>query len=102
MPTTPVAFADAAEIVRCASTLKLMGLSVNVNDCFAAAVAVDTDTLMRPNDYRQLRNKSIAGFATIADLTDKPAAVGSQDFQRGVREGYRRASDIAISFLEDI
>lgn len=79
-----------------------MGLSVNVHDCFAAAVAVDTDTLMRPNDYRQLRNKSIAGFATIADLTDKPAAVGSQDFQRGVREGYRRASDIAISFLEDI
>jgi hypothetical protein len=79
-----------------------MGLTVNVNERFAAATAADIETITHPNNYRQLRNKAIAGFATIADLTDKPAAVGSQEFQRGVREGYRRASDIAISFLEDI
>jgi hypothetical protein len=102
VPHGPAAFVDAAEIVRCASTLKLMGLTVNVNERFAAATAADIETITHPNNYRQLRNKAIAGFATIADLTDKPAAVGSQEFQRGVREGYRRASDIAISFLEDI
>lgn len=102
VPHGPAAFADAGEIVRCASTLKLMGLAVNVTERFAAAVSSDSDVLTHPNDYRQLRNKAIAGFATIADLTDKPAAVGSQEFQRGVREGYRRASDIAILFLDDI
>ena len=53
-------------------------------------------------EYRYLRNKAIAGFATIADLTAKPSAVGTLDYQSGVREGYRRASEVAIIFLADI
>jgi hypothetical protein len=44
----------------------------------------------------------MASLAVIADLTERPAATGSSEYQRGMREGYRRASDIAVMFLEDI
>jgi hypothetical protein len=70
---------------------------------FAARVTSTTDVgVLNSFEYRYLRSKSIAGFATIADLTCKPVAVGSLEYQNGIREGYRRASEIAILFLDDV
>jgi hypothetical protein len=63
---------------------------------------MDPNCVFNSFDYRYLRNKAIAGFATIADLPAKPSAVGTLDYQSGVREGYRRASEVAIMFLDDI
>jgi hypothetical protein len=44
----------------------------------------------------------MASLSIIADLTERPVGNGSDDYRRGMREGYRRASDIAIMFLNDL
>lgn len=96
-------YADFVEIVQCVKMLQKLGVEPAVAEKFKAVVgATGNEIVTNSADYRYLRNCCIAGFATIADLTEKPAAVGSQEFQRGVREGYRRASDIAVMFLDDI
>lgn len=101
--SNPSSFSDVVELVHCTKLLKKMGVELQVTERFKAVVeTTGNETIIKSADYRHLRNKCIAGFATIADLTEKPAAVGSPDFQRGIREGYRRASDIAVMFLEDI
>lgn len=103
VPASPAAFIDADRVARCAKKLQNMALQPKLMPQFSAPVeAADSACVLNSFDYRYLRNKSIAGFATIADLTSKPAAVGTTDYQRGVREGYRRASEIAIMFLNDI
>lgn len=103
VPAGPTAYPDFSELVRCVKILKALGLNPEIAERFSAPVsAAGNEVVINSFDYRHLRNKSIAGFATIADLTEKPAAVGSPEFQKGVREGYRRASDIATLFLEDI
>ncbi len=103
VPAGPAAFLDAAELVRCLRILQAMGFNPQISERFSAPVDTTTNEVVTNSfDYRQLRNKAIAGFATIADLTAKSPAVGVAEFQRGVREGYRRASDIAVMFLEDI
>lgn len=103
VPANPAAFSDFIEVVQCIKLLKTMGINPTVVEKNQAIVAATgNEIIIKSADYRYLRNKCIAGFATIADLTEKPAAVGSQAFQSGVREGYRRASDIATMFLEDI
>jgi hypothetical protein len=35
-------------------------------------------------------------------MPEKNTPPGHPEYQKGVREGYRRASDIAILFLEDL
>lgn len=96
-------YSDYLDVVQCLKTLQKMGVEPRVAEKFKAVVGSTGNEIVRNSaDYRYLRNKYIAGFATIADLTEKPAAVGSQEFQRGVREGYKRASAIAVMFLDDI
>lgn len=103
VPRGPSTLGDFLEVVQCAKTLQKIGLNPSVAANYTAVVRSTGDEIITNSLlYRQLRNKSIAGFATIADLTEKPAAVGSAEFQHGVREGYRRASDIAMMFLEDV
>lgn len=103
VPSSPNTFSDYLEVVQCTKVLQKIGVSVDVATRFAAVIeGTGNEIITNSSDYRYLKNKCIAGFATIADLTEKPAAVGSPEFQRGVREGYRRASDIAVLFLEDI
>jgi|LakMenEpi03Aug12_release.lakeMendotaPanAssembly.Ray.scaffolds.fasta_scaffold615386_1 hypothetical protein len=100
---TAGAFEDYSTFVHCTKLLQDMGLKPEISSQMDAAVSsVGTDVIKSSFEYRQLRNKMIAGLAVIADLTERPAAAGSQEYQRGVREGYRRASDIAATFLEDI
>lgn len=102
VPNTPKTFSDYSELVQCVKLLQDMGLKPNVHHSLAAAVdATQTGIVVNSFEYRHLRNKTIACLATIADLTEKPTATGSADYQRGMREGYRRASDIASSFLID-
>lgn len=103
VPNTPDTFSDRADLLHCIKILQEMG--------FKPEIAVERDaelgninlSIIRNSfDYRQLRNKIKASLSVIADLPDKPAALGSREYQRGMREGYRRASEIAIKFLNDI
>lgn len=104
-PAGPDAYVDAATVTHCGKQFQqLSGTATNDAANFVAPVnEINTrDMIYTSAEYRYLRNKSIAGFATIADLGAKNPAIGSADFLAGLRLGYRRASDIAISFLEDI
>jgi len=106
VPNTPKAFHDFSDFLNASSKLRGLGVTLKLDaHVKAPAEATDSATVTSSFEYRILRNKFIAALATIADLTTKPAPHGEPNengYQRGVREGYRRASDIAILFLEDI
>lgn len=103
VPNTPPTFSDYSHLVHCIKLLQEMGLKPQVAAKLEATVTeVGVDIIHNSFEYRQLRNKIKACLAIIADLTERPAAAGTKEFQRGIREGYRRASDIAVLFLDDI
>lgn len=106
VPNTPKAFQDFSAFLTASRKLHSLGLKLELDAHVKAPVeATDNSAVTSSFEYRILRNKFIAALATIADLTTKPAPLGEPNengYQRGVREGYRRASDIAILFLEDI
>lgn len=103
VPNTPATFSDYSSLIHCIKILQEMGLKPQIDAKFDAAVSgVGVDIIHNSFEYRQLRNKIKACLAIVADLTERPAAAGTKEFQSGVREGYRRASDIAVLFLDDI
>jgi hypothetical protein len=103
VPRTPQAFVDFDSLTHATKTLQRMGMEVIVaSDICAPTKSVERGVVFNSPEYRELRNKFIAALATIADMTDKNTPPGDPEYQRGVREGYRRASDIAILFLEDV
>lgn len=103
VPNSAGAFEDFSTFLHCTKLLQEMGLKPDVEPHMDSSVAgVNLEVIKSSFEYRQLRNKMIACLSVIADLTERPAAAGTQDYQRGVREGYRRASETAAAFLEDI
>jgi hypothetical protein len=103
VPNTPQSFSDFDELLQVTHTMRQLGVQPALaSKIKAAAVSTDNAAVLSSQDYRNLRNKAIAALATIADFTGKNTPPGNADYQNGVREGYRRASDVAILFLEDI
>jgi hypothetical protein len=106
VPNTPEAYADAANVVQCAKQLEAISRAPMSSENFAAAVAETTarDIVVMSPEYRYLKTKAIAGLATIADLGTKLKNLPGKptDFQNGMRLGYKRASEVAQSFLADI
>lgn len=106
VPNTPKAFHDFAAFLQASRKLRSLGVPLELDAHVKAPIeTTDSAAITSSFEYRILRNKFIAALATIADLTTKPAPHGEPNengYQRGVREGYRRASDIAVLFLEDI
>jgi hypothetical protein len=103
VPNTPGTFQDHTSLVHCVNLLQEMGFKPEILSKLDRAVAgIGVDVIRNSFEYRQLRNKIKACLAVIADLTERPAAPGTHDYQKGIREGYRRASDIAVLFLDDI
>jgi len=103
VPEKAAAFSDYSDLIHCIKLLQEMGFKPEVAARLDSAVAgVSVNVIRNSFEYRQLRNKIKACLAIIADLTERPAAPGTHDYQNGIREGYRRASDIAILFLDDI
>ena len=99
----PHSFDDYLHLVNCTKLLQEMGLKpISGANLKAALSAPATEMVVNSFEYRHLRNKIMASLSVIADLTEKATGSGSAEYQRGVREGYRRASDIAIMFLEDL
>jgi hypothetical protein len=103
-PTGPDAYTDAATVIQCGKQLQQMGCGLEMVPQFNAPThdTNKSDMILTSVEYRYLRNKSIAGFATIADLGLKTPSLGTADYVVGLRAGYKRASDLAIAFLEDV
>ena len=103
VPNSAQSFIDFDALAQATSALQRMGIKLRVAaEMCAPTKAIDRAVVLNSPEYRELRNKFIAALATIADITDKNTPPGTTEYQRGVREGYRRASDIAILFLEDV
>lgn len=102
VPATGAAIEDRVALANCVDTLQKMGLKPDISAVLRLDTAICEDTVQHSFVYRQLRNKMIAGLSVIADMVERPASPGTKEFQRGVREGYRRARDTAVMFLEDV
>lgn len=100
---SPNTFADYTCLLHCTKLLQGLGFKPELNPAVdAAAGGVGVEVIRNSFEYRHLRNKIMASLSIIADLTERPVGNGSDDYRRGMREGYRRASDIAIMFLNDL
>lgn len=99
----PTEFRDYTTFSRCSRTLFEQG-TINEPPLELNATIKDHDAALITHapQYRLLRNRAIAGLATVADLGFKAPAKGSLDYQKGMRDAYHHASDIAAMFLEDI
>lgn len=103
IPNTPATFNDYSTLIYCIKLLQELGFKPEIDVRLDRALAgVNLSVIRNSFEYRQLRNKIKACLAVVADLTERPAALGTPDYQKGIREGYRRASDIAVLFLDDI
>lgn len=103
VPNSPATFEDYSKLLHCTKLLQELGLKPDIlPQMKAASGGAGIEVIRSSFEYRQLRNKMIAGLSVIADLTERPASPGTQEYQAGIREGYRRASEIAAVFLEDI
>ena len=105
LPRTAAHYADFSAVIQCAKQLQLYGVKIEKNNVdFIADIieAQQQNAILLSPEYRYLRNKAIAGFATIADLGAKSSSVGTADYQTGLREAYKKASLLAISFLDDV
>jgi hypothetical protein len=100
---SPATFNDYNSLLHCTKLLEELGFKPELAPGMdAAAQSVGKEVIHNSFEYRHLRNKTLASLAILADLIDRPAGTGTPEYQRGMREGYRRASDIAIMFLNDL
>jgi hypothetical protein len=103
VPNTPQTFVDFNSLTCITKSLKrLCAAAPLASNIVAPTNSIERGAIVNSAEYRKLRNKFIAALATIADLPTKSAPAGELQFQSGVREGYRRASEIAVLFLNDI
>jgi hypothetical protein len=103
VPRSAQTFRDFDSLTRATRAMQKMGLKpVIAAEVAAPAAAVEVAVVLNSPEYRKLHNRFVAALATIADMPEKNTPPGHPEYQKGVREGYRRASDIAILFLEDL
>jgi hypothetical protein len=87
----------------CGKILKNMGLQPRVNaETDKSLEDMRLDVIRHSFDYRNIRNKMVASLSIIADLPSRGVSAGTEDFQAGMREGYKRASQVAVMFLDDL
>ncbi len=100
---TATSFQDFNTRQRCTKLLESLGvLSGSPADTCARAIDHDATLVLRSPPYRRLRAHAIAGLATVADLAGRAPRKGTRDYQKGVREAFQQASDIAAVFLDEI
>ena len=105
LPRNADNYADFSTVIQCAKQLQFYGVAIEKNKADFEAEIVEAqqhNSVLLSMEYRYLKNKSIAGFATIADLGAKSPSTGTADYQTGLREAYKKASILAISFLDDV
>lgn len=97
------AFQDFNYLVQSARILQDMRAQLDIPEKLQPHLAeYDPSVVTHTPQYRLLRNRSLAALATIADLSTKAPAKGAPEYQKGMRDGFEYASDVAIFFLEDL
>lgn len=95
------AFADRGSLVQCLRIMGDLNISFSVQARYCPDIAGDI-TDRNTMAYRRLKNKTIAALSTIADLDKKILDTPSTEYHNGMKAGYKKASDIALSFLADV
>lgn len=94
---------EFANVAYCRHVLKTMGLNPKASEKTDKSINdLRVDVIRHSFVYRNMRNKMVASLSIIADLPDRGVSAGSEEFQKGMREGYRRASEVAVMFLNDL
>ncbi len=97
------AFNDFEYLVQGTKVLQELQVPLTIADNIKAPLTeYNAAVVLHAPQYRLLRNRALAALTTIADLSSKSPAKGSTDYQKGMRDGFEYASDIAIFFLEDL
>lgn len=94
-------FQDYNLRVRCTKLLETLGV-LQQEDTSAIAKDQDACLVTSSPHFRRLRATAVACLATIADLAFRAPGKGTPEYQRGVRDAYDQASEIAALFLDDI
>lgn len=102
IPANTSAIEDRTVLASCVGALIDLGFKPPISPALGKEASALTDIVRNSFEYRQLRNKMVAGLSVVADLVERPASPGTKEFQRGVKEGYRRARETAIMFLDDL
>ena len=95
------AFEDRSNLLQCLKIMRELGISFAVKAKFSQFFD-EKDTDRCSLSYRVLKNKTIAALSTIADLDKKCLERQGGEYKNGMRDAYKRASAIAIMFLEEI
>ena len=96
-------FQDFNTRQRCTKLLEALGvLDSNAAATCARTLDHDATLVLRSPPYRRLRAHAIAGLSTVADLAGRAPRKGTRDYQKGVREAFQQASNIAAVFLDEI
>lgn len=97
------AFEDFDCLIQGTKLLQELQAAVTVTEHLQAPLAeYNSAVVTHAPQYRLLRNRAFAALATLADLSTKPPSKGSPDYQKGMRDGFNHASDVAIFFLDDL
>lgn len=95
------AFEDRSNLVQCLNIMQELGINFRLKTKFAPFFE-EKDTDKCSLSYRLLKSRAVAALATIADLDKKCFDRQGNEYKNGMRDAYRRASEIAIMFLADI
>lgn len=95
------AFEDRASLIQCLNVMQELGIDFSVK-AKLAQMFEEKDIDRCSLSYRLLKNRAIAALSTIADLDKKCLDRRGGEYKNGMRDAYRRASDVAVMFLEEI
>lgn len=95
-------FQDFNLRVRCTKLLETLGVIGRAAEHCALANDHDTTIVLRSPPYRRLRAHVVACLATVADLSTRAPGKGTPEYQRGMREAFQQAGDIAALFLDEV
>jgi hypothetical protein len=95
-------FHDFSVRVRCTKLLESLGVLQSAAEACANAHDHDSTLVMRSPAFRRLRAHVVACLSTVADLSTRAPGKGTPDYQRGMREAFQQASNIAALFLDEV
>lgn len=94
---------DVNELVQVAKVMASHSIEAPVPAKLRAHIDDYSPSVVKQSaEYRLLRARFAAALGTIADMGSKKIRKNKSEFHAGINEGLRRASKIAIMFLEDL
>lgn len=96
-------FTDVTELVQLTRLMRALDIPVTVAAKIQAEHSAYSPSVVKHTpEYRLLRARFLAALGTIADMGARKIRKNKSEYHAGVQEGLRRASKVAIMFLNDI